>query len=286
MSVSKDARVWQPIGSVSVTLGDPVYAGLVVCSHDNSVMETAVFSNVDFKSLGQAKAEERVLESTLEIISVETGERRIVYRSRSHFEAPNWSRDGGTLLFNSGGRLYTIPVNGGEPKQLDTGTANRCNNDHGYSPDGKWLAISDQSQGDSRIFVLPSSGGTPRLVTPLAPSYWHGWSPDGRLLAYCAARGGNYDIYTIPVEGGQEKRLTDAPGLDDGPDYSPDGSHIYFNAERAGLMRIWRMKADGSGQEQVDLRPGLRRLVPASFARRQAAGLSLLRPGRPGPSCQ
>ena len=71
------------------------------------------------------------------------------------------------------------------------------------------------------------------------------------LLAYCAERGGNYDIYTIPVEGGPERRLTDAPGLDDGPDYSPDGKHIYFNSERAGLMKIWRMKADGSEQEQV-----------------------------------
>ena len=33
----------------------------------------------------------------------------------------------------------------------------RCNNDHGVSPDGKWLAISDQSQGDhqSIIYILP-----------------------------------------------------------------------------------------------------------------------------------
>ncbi len=255
LSVSRDGKTWQPVGSVSVALSDPVYAGLLVCSHDNATTETAVFSNVEFKPLGQAKAEDRVLESTLEIISMPTGERRIVYRSRSHFEAPNWSRDGSYLLFNSNGRLYTIPVAGGAPKQLDTGTANRCNNDHGFSPDGKWLAISDQSQGDSRIFVLPSSGGTPRPVTPLAPSYWHGWSPDGRTLAYCAARGGNYDIYTIPVEGGPEKRLTEVAGLDDGPDYSPDGRYIYFNSERSGLMKIWRMNADGSEQEQVTSDP-------------------------------
>jgi len=42
----------------------------------------------------------------------------------------------------------------------------------------------------------------------------------------------NSIIYTIPVEGGEEKRLTDAKGLDDGPDYSPDGKFIYFNSER------------------------------------------------------
>jgi Tol biopolymer transport system component len=146
-------------------------------------------------------------------------------------------------------------VTGGEPKLLDTGVATRCNNDHGFSPDGKWLAISDQHDGPSRIYVLPSTGGTPRLVTPLGPSYWHGWSPDGRTLAYCAERGGNFDIYTIPVEGGSERRLTTAEGLDDGPDYSPDGKYIYFNSERTGLMKIWRMKADGSGQEQVTSDP-------------------------------
>ncbi len=224
------------------------------------------------------------MESTLEVISVPTGERRIVYRAKRHFEAPNWAPDGSYLLFNGNGRLYTIPPAGGEPKLLDTGVANRCNNDHGLSFDGKWLAISDQHDGPSRIYVLPSGGGTPRLVTPLSPSYWHGWSPDGRTLAYCAERGGNFDVYTIPVEGGPERRLTTAEGLDDGPEYSPDGKYIYFNSERTGLMKIWRMKADGSDQEQVTFGSGLRRLVRASIARRQDPALPLLWQGRQRPS--
>lgn len=255
LAVSRDGKTWQPVGSVSVTLTDPAYAGLIVCSHDNSVSETTVFSHVEFESAGKVKAEERVVESTLEVLSIETGERRIVHRAKRHFEAPNWSRDGSYLLFNGSGRLFTIPVAGGEPAPLDTGFATRCNNDHGFSPDGKWLAISDQTEGDSRIYVLPSTGGSPRLVTPNAPSYWHGWSPDGKTLAYCAARGGNYDIYAIPVEGGTELRLTDAAGLDDGPDYSPDDRTIYFNSERSGLMKIWRMNADGSQQEPVTTDP-------------------------------
>ena len=45
--------------------------------------------------------------------------------------------------------------------------------------------------------------------------------------------------------------MTDAPGLDDGPEYSPDGKYIYFNSERGGLMKIWRMLANGQQQEQV-----------------------------------
>ena len=249
--ISEDGQLFQPVGSVSVALEDPVYVGLAVCSHDDTTTETAIFSEVDMKSLGIHKMEDRIIESSLETITVETGQRRIVYLSGTHFEAPNWSNDGKYLLFNSGGKLYTIPVSGGKPVQLNTGFADRCNNDHGFSPDGKLLAISHHREGNSLIYVLPATGGTPQLVTELGPSYWHGWSPDSKTLAYCAERNGNYDIYTIAVEGGQETRLTDAEGLDDGPDYSPDGRYIYFNSERTGAMKIGRMDSDGPNQIQM-----------------------------------
>ena len=136
---------------------------------------------------------------------------------------------------------------------IDTGFATRINNDHGLSPDGTLLAISDQSQGDrkSRIYVLPAKGGEPRRVSESGPSYWHGWSPDGKTLAYCAERNGEYDVYTIPADGGEERRLTTEPGLDDGPDYSPDGKFIYFNSDRTGRMKIWRMNSDGSDPIQI-----------------------------------
>jgi len=255
LSVAPDGKTFEPVGSVSLALTDPVYVGLAVCSHEANTPETAVFSNVKLEKQGVIAMKERLLESTLETISIETGERKIIYRAREHFEAPNWSLDGKTLFFNSKGLIYTIPVTGGKPQLLDTGEATKCNNDHGLSPDGKLLAVSSQhtAGGKSLIFVLPSEGGTPRLVTKQGPSYWHGWSPDGKTLAYCAERKGDYDIYTIPVEGGSETRLTDAPGLDDGPDYSPDGKYIFFNSERTGLMKIWRMNADGNDQQQVTL---------------------------------
>ena len=244
---------FKSVGSAAVVLADPVYVGLVVCSHDVNVLESAVFSHVEVSSPPAAAGGDEVapVESSLEVITPDGTGRRVVYKAQKRFEAPNWSRDGKFLIFNSGGHLYTISVNGGEPAELNTGSAVHCNNDHGLSPDGKWLAISNAPQGKSLIYVLPITGGEPRLVTPLGPSYWHGWSADGKALAYCAERNGNYDIYTIPVEGGEEKRLTDAPGLDDGPDYSPDGRTIYFNSVRTGIMQIWRMKPDGTGQERV-----------------------------------
>jgi TolB protein len=253
LSVAPDGKQFQVVGSVLLSLADPVYAGLAVCSHDVNTAETAIFTNVKFEKQGVVNMKDRVLESTLEIINVDNGERKTVYRAREHFEAPNWTPDGKTLIFNSKGLIYTIPAEGGQPQLLDTGEAKKCNNDHGLSPDGKFLAVSSQHNpdGKSRIYVLPVTGGDARLVTQKAPSYWHGWSPDGRTLAYCAERNNEFDIYTIPLEGGEETRLTIAPGLDDGSEFSPDGKTIFFNSERTGLMKIWKMNTDGSDQQQV-----------------------------------
>jgi len=195
----------------------------------------------------------RVPAAGLETIAIDSKDRRVVYHIRDHIEAPNWSRDGKYFLFNSNGKIYKLPVKGGKPQLIDTGFATRCNNDHGLSPDGTQLVISDQSQGDKKslIYILSADGGTPHRITSLGPSYWHGWSPDGKTLAYVGERKGDYDIYTIPAEGGEERRLTTATGLDDGPDYSPDGKYIYFNSVRTGTMQIWRMKPDGSDQQQI-----------------------------------
>lgn len=200
----------------------------------------------------QENETEKQLESNLEIIDINTLERNIILRTDSHIEAPNWSPDGRFLIYNSKGLLYKLVLEEAKPHQIETGFAKRINNDHGISPDGTRLVISDQTEtGSSLIYTLPVEGGKPKKITPTGPSYWHGWSPTGTTLAYCAERNGNYDIYSIPVEGGQEKRLTEAEGLDDGPDYSPDGSTIYFNSERTGTMQIWRMDPNGENQEQL-----------------------------------
>ncbi len=254
MFVTSAEGLLSPAGAqYKMQLKEPFYVGLAVCAHDNKTIERAVFSNVVLNTALRALNRETNVESTLETISVASTDRSVVYHTRSRIEAPNWSRDGNFFLYNSNGRIYKLPVTGGNPELLDTDGEIQCNNDHGLSPDGKYLAISDQTMmdGQSRIFVLPVSGGKPRQLTIKSPSYWHGWSPDGTTLAYCGERTNEFDIYTIPAKGGREKRLTTAPGLDDGPDYSPDGQYIYFNSERTGSMQIWRMKPDGSDQEQV-----------------------------------
>jgi len=191
----------------------------------------------------------------METLSVTSNDRHMIYSAPERFEAPNWSRDSALLVFNGSGHLWKLPATGGKPAGVDTGFAVKVNNDHGFSPDGTQMAISDGSQGDQKsiVYVMPSAGGAPKRVTDTGRghSYWHGWSPDGKTLAFVGERNGDFDIYAIAATGGPETRLTTAKGLDDGPDYSPDGKYIYFNSERSGSMQIWRMHPDGSEQERV-----------------------------------
>ena len=243
-------------GSPRIELKEPFYVGIGVCSHDKDVVERAVFSNVEMTTAPPsvaAKLSPSTLYSFLETVPIDSGDRTAVYVASGRFEAPNWTRDSKAFLFNRDGRILRLPVSGGKPETIDTGFAIRCNNDHGISPDSTLLAISDQSQEEHRsiVYIVSSSGGTPRRITKNSPSYWHGWSPDGKRLAFVGQRDGEFDIYTIPAAGGEETRLTTAKGLDDGPEYSPDGQFIYFNSERTGHMQIWRMGPDGGGQTQV-----------------------------------
>jgi Tol biopolymer transport system component len=193
------------------------------------------------------------MRSSVEIYNLATRQSRVVFQTGALIEAPNFSPDGSYLLLNGDGLLFRLRPDGvGGLSKVDTGFATGCNNDHGISPDGTRIVISDKTEfGQSAIYTLPSTGGQPKLVTEKLPSYWHGWSPDGLELAYCGIRNDLFDIYTISVDGGEERRLTHGEGRNDGPDYSPDGQWIYFNSSRTGLMQIWRMHPDGSSLQQV-----------------------------------
>jgi len=241
----------------NIDLGDEVYVGLFVGSHNADVSETGIFSNVrltiPFKGISD-QTTQMTLGSNLEILEVASGKRDIIYSVPYSIQAPNWHPDGKNLVFNDfKGLIYRYELSSGSVSAINTATVVSNNNDHVLSFNGQMLGLSSyvKSLGGSIIYTVPFTGGIPIQITPRGPSYLHGWSPDGSMLVFCGERYGEFDVYKIPSVGGKEIRLTDTKGLDDGPEYTPDGKFIYFNSVRSGSMQIWRMKPDGKDQEPV-----------------------------------
>lgn len=190
--------------------------------------------------------------ASVETLEIATGEARVVLETDLHVEAPNWTPDGKALIVNAEGRLFRLPLEAPRLEPIDTGALTSLNNDHGVSPDGQTLVVSQSpGRGTSEIHTLPVTGGTPRRITEQAPSWWHGWSPDGAELAYTCRRDDQFGIATCPATGGNETVLITSAHHYDGPDYTPDGQWIWFNSDRSGKMHLWRMRRDGSEAQEM-----------------------------------
>jgi hypothetical protein len=261
MSAARFGDPYTTTELADMALPDAVVAGLALCSHNPDVVERAVFSNV--RIIRPAPENFRpyrdYIGNVLEVLDINAGDRRVLKSSSDPLEAPNWTRDGGSLIYNtsgasdSRGRLVRYDLATGGATTIDTASVIRNNNDHVLSFDGTMLGISDQSQpGGSAVYTVPLAGGTPKRLTANTPSYMHSWSPDGKTVVYTGGRNNEFDVFAMNADGsGAERNLTNSPGLDDGPEYTPDGQFIYFNSVRSGSMQIWRMRPDGSSPEQV-----------------------------------
>ncbi len=193
-----------------------------------------------------------VTRAVLDIFDLETGKATLLLASDLHIEAPNWAPDGRALFVNGAGRLYRVPLDHPALHPIPCEGLVHLNNDHGISPDGRTMAVSNSpGRGTSLVYTLPATGGTPVRITETAPSWWHGWSPDGRRIAYTCIRNGQFGIATCPAEGGTETLLIGSAHHYDGPDYTPDGAWIWFNSDRGGQMDLWRVRPDGTDPEQM-----------------------------------
>ncbi|HKX30585.1 MAG TPA: DUF5050 domain-containing protein, partial [Blastocatellia bacterium] len=151
---------------------------------------------------------------------------------------------------------YTIPSLGGTERRL-TGTWSK-RFDFGshtwlhWSPDGKWLALSDKtSEGEtfSLYLVSPATGEKHRLTTPPASDIGDcspAFSPDGKSVAFVRVSGaGVGDIYLVPVDGGEPRRITF-----DGTDISsmawtPGGRELIFAVRHGERSRLFRIPVEG-----------------------------------------
>jgi len=132
----------------------------------------------------------------------------------SNYNAPSYSADGKTIVFDAGERLALIPANGGDVVLLPAATTD--DGDPCFSPDGKRIAFAGvNDHGGTDLYTRRLDGGPARLVIQDAGE--PAWSSRNRL-AY--VRSGN--VYTANPNGRARRWVTSGVS----PDWSPDGSRV------------------------------------------------------------
>lgn len=162
------------------------------------------------------------------------------------------SPDGKNLAFTSDDGVWMVPLQGkvssdiaGEPVRIaDVPGAWNFRNQLTWSADGKWIAVNGGIDGSDDAYVIPSVGGTPRLIRmPVrgGGAFPHGLSlsPDGGRLAFSAVEIGvptenvhmfDRHVYVVPTEGGEPHEMSSGRGTF--PAFSPDGELIAYTAYR------------------------------------------------------
>jgi len=108
--------------------------------------------------------------------------------------------------------LYRIPFNEGKGGQsmpvAGASNNNKSNFFARYSPDGKWVVFCQSQnfmllQRDSKLYIMPASGGIPRLMkcNTEEMNSWHSWSPNSRWLVFSSKNRGPYtQLYITHID--------------------------------------------------------------------------------------
>jgi Tol biopolymer transport system component/imidazolonepropionase-like amidohydrolase len=148
------------------------------------------------------------------------------------------SPDGGTLALDLVGRIWTLPVEGGEATPLTDpfGDARQPQ----WSPDGARIAFQAYWTGDYDVWVIDADGSNLEQITsgpfddrePI-------WSPDGARILFSSDRGGTYDIWEVDVESRAVRSISTGPGNEYTPAPSPEGDRIaWVTDDRGGAVVV------------------------------------------------
>ncbi len=108
--------------------------------------------------------------SKIAIYDLRTKTSKVIYAADTRWEAPNWTHDGKYLLANSAGTLWRLPVDAPAPvtpENLGLDAMYSCNNDHGFSFDGKMLYFSagTPTARASQVYLATADGKNPKQLT-------------------------------------------------------------------------------------------------------------------------
>jgi imidazolonepropionase-like amidohydrolase/Tol biopolymer transport system component len=149
------------------------------------------------------------------------------------------SPDGTELVFDLLGDIYSLPIAGGEAKNLTSGGA--WDMQPRFSPDGKQIAFTSDRAGGDNIWIMNRDGSKPKQVTKESFRLLNSptWSPDGQYIAarkhFTATRSlGAGEIWLYHVSGGDglqvTKKANDQKDVGE-PVFSKDGKTIYYSMD-------------------------------------------------------
>jgi tricorn protease len=131
------------------------------------------------------------------------------------------------IVFEFAGDLWSVPRSGGDAIRLTSSPGGSISNPF-FSPDGTQIAFSADYDGNTAVYVMPASGGTPkRLTASSGADQVTGWTPDGTSVVFSSNRQSNTDylrLYTVSMNAGTPKALPFPAGVE--ASFSPDGAHI------------------------------------------------------------
>jgi tricorn protease len=133
------------------------------------------------------------------------------------------------IVFSYAGDLWTVSRDGGDATRLTNGVGNEYAPI--FSPDGRWVAFTGEYDGNTDVYVIPSTGGVPkRLTYHPGPDGVVGWTPDSKQVLFVSGRdsaSGRYArLFTIAVDGVFPTPLPLPMGYEGS--YSPDASRIAY----------------------------------------------------------
>lgn len=133
------------------------------------------------------------------------------------------------IVFSFAGDLWIVSRNGDDAKRLTTGIG--IETDPYFSPDGNWIAFTGDYDGNTDVYVIPTSGGVPkRLTFHPAMDRVSGWTSDGKSVLFTSSRNSSSNftrLFTIPVEGGGLPSELPLPMVNRGG-LSPDGNYVAY----------------------------------------------------------
>jgi len=123
-----------------------------------------------------------------------------------------------------GSIIYTVPLSGGEPKQI---TPKGPSYLHGWSPDGNFLVFCGERNGDYDVYRVPSTGGKEVRLTETkglddGPEY----TPDGKYIYFNSVRSGTMQIWRMKPDGKDPEQVTNDEFNNWFAHISPDGKWI------------------------------------------------------------